>query len=146
MTYVTYSSTLGTMSALHYDSYSDARTHLKDLLDAAGRGRLATVRRDTATAVVLDATRLRALLAATPSRTQVLAEADGWSAFIPGLPVAADGATFDEAIDELVDALREYAEDWQERFLDVVNHRDNWAVVALVGLSDDEQLRGWLVG
>ena len=46
----------------------------------------------------------------------------------------------------MIDALREYATDWQDRLLDVVNHRDNWAVVALIGLSDDEQLREWLVG
>src|SRR5438552_2880262 len=34
------------MSITHYDSYTDARAHLKDLLDAAERGRVATVRRD----------------------------------------------------------------------------------------------------
>lgn len=134
------------MSALHYDSYTDARTHLKDLLDAAGRGRLATVRRDASTVVVLDAERLRLLLATNVPRAQVVPEAGGWSVFLPGLPVAADAASFDEAIDEFVDALREYAADWQDRLLDVANHRDNWAVVALVGLSDDDQLRRWLVG
>jgi hypothetical protein len=37
---------------------------------------------------------------ALPS-AQVVLEAGGWSAFIPGLPIAADGATFEEAIDEL---------------------------------------------
>ncbi|MDN5747677.1 MAG: prevent-host-death protein [Pseudonocardia sp.] len=134
------------MSALHYDSYTDARTHLKDLLDAAGRGRLATVRRDASTVVVLDAERLRLLLATNVPPAQVVPEAGGWSVFLPGLPVAADAASFDEAIDEFVDALREYAADWQDRLLDVANHRDNWAVVALVGLSDDDQLRRWLVG
>jgi hypothetical protein len=34
-------------------------------------------------------------------RAQVVAEADGWSVFVPGLPVAADAATFDEAIVEM---------------------------------------------
>jgi hypothetical protein len=29
------------MSVTHYDSYTDARAHLKDLLDAAERGRVA---------------------------------------------------------------------------------------------------------
>lgn len=135
------------MSAVHYDSFTEARSHLKDLLDAAGRGSLATVRRDAATAVVLDAERLRSFLAtATAARAQVVAEEGGWSAFLPGLPVAADSATFEGAVEEMIDALREYAADWQERLLDVPNHRDNWAVVALVGLSDDAQLREWLVG
>lgn len=96
---------------------------------------------------MLDAGRLRHFLAsAVPSRAQVVAEAGGWSVFIPGLPVAADGATFDVAIVEMVQALREYAHDWQDRLLDAPNHRDNWGLLKLICLSDDDQLRGWLTG
>ncbi|HEX5594599.1 MAG TPA: hypothetical protein VFX61_01045 [Micromonosporaceae bacterium] len=135
------------MSAVHFESYTQARAHLKDLLDAAERGRVATVRRDNAQAAVVDAGRLRQFLAAVcPSRAQIVAEGDGWSIFIPGLPIAADGATFDEAIAEAVDALRDYAEDWQERLLDAPNHRNNWGLVQLISLSDDDQLRAWLIG
>jgi predicted RNase H-like HicB family nuclease len=135
------------VSAVHYDSYSDARAHLKDLLDAAERGRVATIRRDSASAAVLDAVRLRHFLATVvPSRAEVVAEAGGWSVFIPGLPVAADGPTFDAAIEEMVAALREYAEDWQDRLLDAPNHRDNWGLVQLISLSSDEQLGNWLAG
>jgi predicted RNase H-like HicB family nuclease len=135
------------MSAVRYESYTDARAHLKDLLDAAERGRVATVRRDSAVAAIVDVERLRHFLTSVvPSRAQVVPEADGWSVFIPGLPVAADGATFDEAIGEMVVALREYADDWQERLLDAPNHRDNWGLVQLISFSDDEQLREWLVG
>lgn len=72
--------------------------------------------------------------------------AGGWSVFIPGVPVAADGATFDGAIDEMIDALREYAEDWQDRLLDAPNHREQWGLVQMIELSDDVQLREWLVG
>ena len=43
-------------------------------------------------------------------------------------------------------SLREYAEDWQLRLLNAPNHRDNWGLVQLISLSDDEQLRDWLVG
>lgn len=135
------------MAAVHYDSYTDARAHLKDLLDAAERGRVATVRRDARTTAVVDLDRLRYFLASvSPSRAQVVAEAGGWSVFIPGLPVAADGATLDEAVDEMIDALREYAEDWQDRLLDAPNHANNWGLVQLISLSDDEQLRDWLIG
>jgi predicted RNase H-like HicB family nuclease len=138
------------MSATHYDSYTEARAHLKDLLDAAGRGRVATVRRDAADAAqaaVVDAERLRRALAAVNRwRPQAVPEAGGWSIFIPGLPVAADGATFEDAVSDMIAALREYADDWQDRLLDAPNHRDNWGVVQLIGLSDDEQLRDWLVG
>lgn len=135
------------MSITHYDSYTDARTHFKDLLDAAERGRVATVRRDAAKTAVVDVERLRSALASlSPSRAQVVPEAGGWSVFLPGLPIAADGATFDEAVTEMIDALRDYAEDWQERLLDAPNHRNNWILVQLVSLSDDDQLREWLVG
>jgi predicted RNase H-like HicB family nuclease len=135
------------MSAVHFASYTEARAKLKDLLDAAGRGHVATLRRDDVTAAVVDGERLRYFLARMcPSGAQVVAEDGGWSVFIPGLPIAADGATFGEAIDETIDALREYAEDWQDRLLDAPNHRDNWGLVQLIVLSTDEQLREWLVG
>lgn len=135
------------MSAVHYNSYTEARAHLKDLLDAAERGRVATVHRDSATTAVVDVNRLRHFLASLiPSRAEAVAEADGWSVFIQGLPLAADGSTFDEAIDEMIDALREYADDWQDRLLDAPNHRENWGIVQLIVLSDDKQLRDWLVG
>jgi hypothetical protein len=135
------------MSAVQYESYSDGRAHFKDLLDAAQRGRVATVRRESAKAAVVDVERLRRFLTSVcPSGAQVVPEAGGWSVFIPGLPVAADGSTFDEAVTEMVDALREYAEDWQDRLLDAPNHREHWGLVQLICLSDDEQLREWLVG
>lgn len=135
------------MPSVHYDSYTEARNNLKNLLDAAENGQVATVRRESATTAVLDAARLRYFLASVvPSRAQVVQEGDGWSVFIPGLPVAADGATFDAAVDEMVEALREYAQDWQDRLLRAPNHRENWGLVQLISLSDDDQLREWLVG
>ncbi|MFI9405335.1 prevent-host-death protein [Nocardia sp. NPDC052316] len=135
------------MSAIHYDSYTEARAHLKDLLDAAGQGRVATVRRDTEYAAVVDAERLRyALAKLCPATAEVVAEDGGWSAFLPGLPIAADGATFDEAVDEMIVALREYADDWQSRLRNAPNHRENWGLVQLIALSNDAQLRDWLVG
>lgn len=135
------------MSQVHYGSYTEARTHLKDLLDAAERGRVATVQRDAHTTALVDRERLRHFLAVVrPSGAQLVAEEGGWSIFIPGLPLAADGATVDEAVDEMIGALREYAEDWQDRLLDAPNHAGNWGLVQLVSLSDDDQLRDWLVG
>ncbi|MBK0375933.1 prevent-host-death protein [Streptomyces sp. RB110-1] len=135
------------MSAVHYESYTEARTHFKDLLDAAGEGRVATVRRDSGRAAVVDVDRLRHYLSlACSARAQAVAESGGWSIFIPGVPVAADGATFDEALSEMVDALREYAEDWQDRLRTAPNHKDHWGLVQLIALSDDQQLTDWLVG
>jgi predicted RNase H-like HicB family nuclease len=135
------------MPAVHYDSYSEARAHLKEVLDAAENGRLVTVQRDSRQAAVVDAERLRHFLASCmPSKAQVVPEEGGWSAFIQGLPVAADGATFEEAIDELALALREYAQDWHDRLRHAPNHTENWGIVQLISLSDDDQLRDWLRG
>lgn len=62
------------------------------------------------------------------------------------MPVAADAVTFDQAMEEMIEALREYADDWQERLLDAPNHRNGWALIQVVELSGDAQLREWLVG
>jgi hypothetical protein len=135
------------MSAVHFDSYTDARTHLKDLLDAADRGCAATVRRYARTTALVNQERLRHFLSvARPARAQVVAEEAGWSVFLPGLPFGADGASLAEALDEMILTLREYAEDWQDRLLDAPNHAGNWGLVRLVSLSDDDQLREWLAG
>jgi predicted RNase H-like HicB family nuclease len=135
-----------TMAAVHYESYTEARKNLKDVLDHAENGQVVTVRRDSATAAVLDADRLRHFLASVvPPCVQVVAEAEGWSAFIPGLPVAAAAASFEAAVADVADALREYAEDWP-RLQNAPNHRENWGLVQLVALSDDDQLRDWITG
>lgn len=81
-----------------------------------------------------------------PARAVAVAEAGGWSIFIPSVPVSADAATFPAAVDEMVDALREYAEDWVVRLRLAANHSENWSLVQLVMLSTNEQLRDWLVG
>ncbi|MGH3501385.1 MAG: type II toxin-antitoxin system HicB family antitoxin [Nocardioidaceae bacterium] len=115
------------MTATHYETLTEARKHIKDLLDAAEAGRPASVRRDAHRAAVVDADRLRyALSLLRPSRAEVVHEAAGWGVFLPGLPVAADGDTLDEAIDEMVAVLREYAEDWSDHLLYAPNHTDNW--------------------
>ena len=135
------------MSAVHVESSTEARTYRKQLLVAAGDGRVASVRFATGCAAVVDVDRLRRYLSSVcSSKAEVVAEAGGWSIFIPGLPVAADGPTFDEAVNEMVDALREYADDWQERLRLAPNHQDNWVLVQLIVLSDDRQLADWLVG
>jgi predicted RNase H-like HicB family nuclease len=131
----------------HYDTLTAGRAHFKDLLDAAEAGRPASVRRDSRRSAVVDAERLRyALTQMCPSRAEMAAEGGGWSIFMPGLPLAADGATVDEALDEMVDVLREYAEDWADHLLHARNHADNWGLVQIIELSDDQQLKDWLVG
>lgn len=49
-------------------------------------------------------------------------------------------------MDDLLDALLEYAQDWNARLLLAPNHRDNWDVVELVHLAGDDRLRAWILG
>lgn len=131
----------------HFDSYTDARTNLRSVLDAAHAGLVTTVTRDRERFVVQPAeargAELRRLL---PSRAVVVPEGGGWVALVPDVPVHGDADTFAEAIDDLIDALRDYAEDWNDRLHTAPNHAAHRSLVELVELSDDDQLRTWLVG
>lgn len=60
---------------------------------------------------------------------------------MPDLPVAADGATLHEAIDEMVVALREYAADWDDHLHRAPNHRDNEKLVRVIRHASDDNLR-----
>lgn len=142
---VTAMSVIDNHTNVHFDTVKDARDHIADLLNAAERGVPATVRRNDHRAAVVDAERLRYFLVRLhPARAQVVPEAGGWSIMLNGLPLAADGETFDEALDEMVDVLREYAEDWADHLRHAPNHADNWGLVQIIELSTDAQLKDWL--
>jgi predicted RNase H-like HicB family nuclease len=131
----------------HFSSFTEARKNLRGVLDAAHEGVITTVTRDRERFVVLSAdargAELRRLLT---SQAVVVAEGGGWAAFIPGVPAHGDANTFDDAIDDLIEALREYAEDWNDRLHFAPDHRQYRSLVELVELSDDDQLREWLIG
>lgn len=131
----------------HFDSYSEARDKLRCVLDAAHEGLVTTVTRNKERFVVLTAdargAELRRLLR---SQAVVVHEGGGWAAFIPGVPVHGDAESFDDALDDLIAGLREYAEDWNDRLHAAPNHAQHRSLVELIELSDDEQLREWLVG
>ncbi|HEY5273056.1 MAG TPA: type II toxin-antitoxin system prevent-host-death family antitoxin [Acidimicrobiales bacterium] len=128
-------------------SATDARNHFKEVLDAATDGRSTIVRRDGRDdAAIVDLARLRYALEQLLPRADAVSEAGGWSLFIPGLPIAADAEAFDDAVEEMVEALREYAEDWTTRLRHAPNHANNWGVVQFVYLSDDAELRTWIAG
>lgn len=131
----------------HFSSYTSARSNLRGVLDAARAGLVTTIVRDSERYVVLDAEVLREELSQfLPARAVVVvAEGGGWSAILPGVPVHGDAATFEEAIADLIQALREYAEDWNEDLHAAPNHRQHLGLVELVELSSDEQLRDWLL-
>jgi antitoxin (DNA-binding transcriptional repressor) of toxin-antitoxin stability system len=134
------------MVTRRFASFTEARKHLPRVLDAAREGLVTTVTRDQETFVVISAdTRGEELRRLLPARAVVVAEGGGWAAFLPGVPVHGDAETFDAAIEDLLVALREYAEDWNDRLHTTPNHLQHRSLVELVELSDDAQLRDWLL-
>jgi predicted RNase H-like HicB family nuclease len=133
--------------ALIYDTVAEGRKHFSDALRAAGEGQPVTVLRSGGAIVLLDGTALLGFIAkATPSNAVIAQDEHGYSVYLPDKPIAADGATIDEALDQMVEALRTYGAAWHEVLRQAPNHADNWGLIQLIELSDDDQLRNWLTG
>ncbi|MCO5293468.1 MAG: hypothetical protein M9882_00985 [Homoserinimonas sp.] len=137
---------MSSTSPTSYDSFTDARKSLKQILDSAEAGSVISIKRGPRSTVVADRDRFRELLAkATPSRAMVVAEDNAWVIVIPDSPFAAEAQSLDDAIADLIANLRDYASEWQEHFAAAPNHVDNWALVQLVNVSSDDELRAWLL-
>lgn len=127
-----------------YSTASDARKHLKDVLDSVQRGKIVTVRRDELVSAVVPADRLRDYFFRTVSpRVSLTREDDRVIALMDDRPFVSEGADVDDALDDLALSLREYAEDWEDRLQHAPNHAENWALVQLIKLSTEEELLAW---
>lgn len=72
-------------------------------------------------------------------------EAGEWAAFIRGTPMARTGASCSAAVNDLADAVREYAEDWTDRLHLAANHQSLRSLAQLAWRSTDDELRRWLM-
>ncbi|WP_052259949.1 hypothetical protein [Pseudarthrobacter phenanthrenivorans] len=125
--------------------FTEALSSFKDILDTADRGGLTVVQRGTGSASIVNTERLlQHLVRNTPANVQVVNEGGAWAMFIPSLPIAGEGTTLSEATADLLEALREYAEDWEDHLHAASNHAGNWALVQIIDASTDEQLTLWL--
>ena len=73
-------------------------------------------------------------------RTTIFREDGRVVALMEGRPFAAERSSLDEAISELIDALREYAVDWDDHYQHAPNHAQNWALVQLITFSTDGRI------
>lgn len=126
----------------------DARDHWKQLIDVAEAGGVAVVRRGTSgegrrTAVVDLEVLDRGLAQIAPFNVQVSRSDSQFSMWIEGVPVHGAGKSMEEAEDELLDALVDYALDWVDRLHVAPNHEANGDLVRRVMLhaADGEELR-----
>jgi len=130
-----------------FATLSEARAHLTDLTDAAISGRPAGYARDGLRVAAVDAERLRdALSRLHPARAEMFREDGGVGVAIAELGLAVEGGTLTDAVTEMVNALRDYAADWDDHLLNAPNHAGNWGLVQLIALSTDEQLAAWIRG
>lgn len=135
-----------TPAVVDYTTTSEARDKLKHVLDAAAAGKAVTIGRTARpTAAVIDAEQLRQYFESTiPARAGVVIENGMYVVIMEGRPFVSEGATLEDALQDMVLTLREYAEDWFVRLRTAPNHKDQWGLVNLVKLSSDEQLEAWL--
>ena len=133
---------------MKYLSYTDTRRRLREVLDTAEAGLPICVQRHGEQVALIESGRLREVLSHSRRlpRPEAVAEADGWSVFLPGTPISADGADLDEAVDEFVSALREYVEDWNTRLRFAPNHQHHWPLVYFVSLNSDAEIAQWVRG
>lgn len=133
---------------LSYQKIADARTHLKDIYDSAQAGVPAVVRRssDPSVAVVRVDSLKRALRALCQVDPQVRFSENSVSMWLPGFPISAEAKDFDAAVDGFIAAMRDYAELWVDVLRRYSNHEQNWGLVNLILLSDDDELRRHIVG
>lgn len=128
-----------------YPTFAGTREHLKDVLDATAQGRTVTVGRGKEVSAVMPLKKVRDYFFRTVSpRTKVFSEDGRVVAIMDGRPFASEGVTVDDAIGDLIESLREYAEDWEGHYQHATNHAQNWALVQLVNFSTDDQLNDWL--
>lgn len=133
---------------MQFLTYSETRRRLREVLDAAEEGRAAGIERRGSRVALVERNRLHGLLFDSwrLGRPEAVAEAGGWSVFLPGTPIAADGPDLEEAVEEFIEALREYAHDWEERLRLAPNHEHLWPLVLFVSMSSDSELTSWVHG
>ena len=133
---------------MDYLSYTDTRSRLREVLDTAEAGLPICVQRHGKRVALIESGRLREVLSDSRRlrRPEAVAEAGGWSVFLPGTPIAATGGDLDEAVGEFVSALREYAEDWQTRLRFAPNHQHHWPLVYFASLNSDADIAQWVRG
>lgn len=128
-----------------YATATAARSAFKSVLDASERGRTVTVVRDDYVAAIVAADRLQDYFARTVSPHAKAFFEDGlWVVLLENRPFVSEGVSLDDAVADLIESLREYAEDWEERLQSAPNHAGNWGFVQLITLSTDDQLANWL--
>ncbi|ACV08420.1 hypothetical protein Jden_0757 [Jonesia denitrificans DSM 20603] len=125
---------------------NEARSAMSDVLNQARQARTPIIERGAEHYAVTEKASLLSFLNHTvEARPQVILEDGAYVLIIPGLPFASEATTIDEAVDNLMLDLREYAQDWKDVYSAAPNHVENWGLVTLISLLSDNELKEWLI-
>ena len=128
------------------ETSTDVRQHWRARLDRASAQLPVSFSRGDESFAVVSSSLLQRLLRRSIPAPVVIAEDDGWSVFLDGFPIAADGTDLDEALDDFVVSLTDYIDAWIDRLHTVSNHRDAAPLALLVESSSAHELREWARG
>lgn len=129
------------MAAVDY-KITEAREKFSAIYDRSRDGAVTRIHRqgDPSIAVVPAERLVEALAVLAPLPAEVSFSEHGVAAWLANAPVHAQGADIDQAARNLVGALRDYAELWEDELHAAPNHQDRWAIIARVQLLGDEEL------
>lgn len=121
----------------------EARDHFKELMDRAENGAVAVLRRNSAMVLVDRDVLDQALAARHPFDVKVSFTDGQTSMWIDGVPVHGVGDSYDEAEEDFLDALVDYAEAWVSELRFAPNHKANAGLVQriLMFAGDRDELR-----
>jgi hypothetical protein len=126
----------------------EARDHFKELMDRAESGGVAVLRRNS-TMVLVDRELFDSVLASRHPFDVKVSLADGQaSMWMDGIPVHGVGDSYDQAEEDFLDALVDYAETWIEELRFAPNHRAHGGLVerVLMYAGERDELRRVVFG
>ncbi len=132
----------------HQFKAREARDHFKELMDRAESGGVAVLRRNS-TMVLVERDVLDAALAVQHPFDVNVSFSDGQtSMWIDGVPVHGVGDSYDEAEEDFLDALVDYAEAWVSELRLAPNHKANAGLVerVLMFAGERDELRRVVFG
>lgn len=124
-----------------------ARDNFRDVLDSAQDAQPSTVVRNGHEFVVIDKSPLINFLQTTARPKALITYEDEASVVVlEDLPFAAEANSLEEAVSLLIEDLRDYAEHWAGDFQHAPNHKNNWGLVTVINLLNDDDLSKWIIG
>jgi hypothetical protein len=118
----------------HQYKSRDARSQFSTVMDTAVRGDVAVVQREKPVVIVRRDLYNAALESSAPFEVKGSVHEGQFSFWLEGVPVQGGGATLEDAEDDFLDALVDYAELWTRELRHAPNHKQNGVLVQRIAM------------